>query len=342
MIRIRGVYYDGLSSREVQASLEVYRNGEARLIGLTEPIVLSLSDLGISSRVGNTPRGIQFPRGGKFETEDNDAVDTLLARTHAQRGARLLHLLETNKIYILIAFIAVTVLAWGVVQHGIPAMAKHAAFALPVETNVLISDGTLDLLDKRMAPSELDAGLRARISRSFDALTRDLEPEFDYQLLFRKGRAFGANALALPSGTVIITDEMVKLARHEHEITAVLAHEVGHIVYRHGLRQAIQGSALALIVTVITGDVSASSSVLAAIPTMLIHARYSRTFEIEADRYALDYLRRRGIDRVHFANLMQRLEQQSGDASPPAYLSTHPPTAERVRLAEDTPRGKAP
>ena len=54
-------------------------------------------------------------------------------------------------------------------------------------------------------------------------------------LLFRDGGKFGANAFALPSGKIIVTDQLASLLNDE-QIVGVLAHELGHVVYRHGMR----------------------------------------------------------------------------------------------------------
>ncbi len=55
------------------------------------------------------------------------------------------------------------------------------------------------------------------------------------------GRAVGANAFALPSGIVVMTDELVELAKTDDELVAVLAHEIGHVRGRHALRQTAAG-----------------------------------------------------------------------------------------------------
>ena len=50
-----------------------------------------------------------------------------------------------------------------------------------------------------------------------------------YTLVFRKSDAIGANAMALPSGTIVVTDGLVTLAEDDREILGVLAHEAGHV-----------------------------------------------------------------------------------------------------------------
>ena len=63
-----------------------------------------------------------------------------------------------------------------------------------------------------------------------------------------------------------------------------------------------------MLVMVVTGDVSTSSSVITALPVFLVETGYSRDMEWEADGYALDYMQRNGIDPEYFASMMDKLE----------------------------------
>src|SRR5260221_14214261 len=81
------------------------------------------------------------------------------------------------------------------------------------------------------------------------------------------------------------------------------------------------------------GDLSSVTSFAAALPTLLLQAKYSREFEAEADEFALDYLAKKGIPPDAFSSLLERLERGEGSTAGLAYFSTHPPTPEPVRRA---------
>jgi predicted Zn-dependent protease len=135
-----------------------------------------------------------------------------------------------------------------------------------------------------------------------------------------------------------VTDALVALARNDEELVAVLAHEAGHVARRHGLRQLFQNSLVALAVTWLVGDVSA---IVAAAPTALLQAKYSRDLEREADSYALVTLRVNGIATEHFAAMLERLEDsgaEGGGITTGAldYLSSHPVTSERIERVRQT------
>ena len=74
----------------------------------------------------------------------------------------------------------------------------------------------------------LDIPLQERLSERFSTVIID-HPDYPLKVLFREGGRIGANALALPAGTIIFTDEMVRLSEDDTELVTVLAHEIGHI-----------------------------------------------------------------------------------------------------------------
>jgi Zn-dependent protease with chaperone function len=256
------------------------------------------------------------------------------------------HRLESSLRYVLLGVLVSALFVWGGVRYGIPALAEGMAFALPESVSRQVGQGVLELLDRQILfPSELAETEQARLRERFaPLLQREGAP---IHLEFRKAaEQIGANAFALPSGTVVFTDQLVTLAGHDEELLAVLAHEIGHVERRHGLRQALQGSALGLLVMTVTGDLSSVSSLVAAIPVLLTQLGYSRDFEHEADRFAAELLAEQDIDARRLGEILARLEQAARSCKPDEpctqeadgwsrYLSTHPPTEERRRLLGD-------
>lgn len=338
---LAGNYFGGETSRPVAATLVVAGDclrvtaGDALLAG-----PLPLAEAVVSSRLGNTPRMLRFADGGSFETADNAAVDRLLAGRRGHHG--LAHRLESSLRYVLLGLLVTVAFVWGGARYGIPALAEATAFALPEAVSRKIGEGTLELLDDELLfPSELPAEEQVRLRQRFAPMVA--ASGLPVQVEFRKaGSHIGANAFALPSGTVVFTDQLVKLAGHDEELLGVLAHEMGHVDRRHGLRQALQGSALGLVVMTVTGDVSSVSSLVTALPVLLTELGYSRDFEYEADHFAAGMLARHDIDPAQLGKLLARLESaarqcaegepcEEGESGWTTYLSTHPPTAERKR-----------
>ena len=160
-------------------------------------------------------------------------------------------------------------------------------------------------------------------------------PELPLTLTFRRG--IGANAVALPNGTVIATDELVNVAKTDQQVLAVLAHEIGHVHHRHGLRMALESSTVLLLMSAYLGDVTQLTNLSAALPGVYAQAHYSRDNETEADTFARRYMDQAGIPHHDFADILRTLQKQFGPDPNHGlqYLSSHPPTTERIHRFEN-------
>ena len=339
MITFRGKWYDGRTAEQTDVVCHVYDSGAVhveRADDHSRIATLPRFDLKISSRLADTPRYLRFPGGEKLETDDNDIVDQLIGQFRKSSWLDVVHLFESRLKYVLFGFILLLVFIWGSVQYGIPLVARIIAEGLPPSVLDIASQQTVAILDKSiLSPSELDPDTRERLRDHFQPL---LAAHADYQLtlLFRNGEHVGANAFALPDGSIVFTDEMVQLAEHDDELSAVLAHEIGHVVRRHGMRTIIQDSILGFAILALTGDITGSSELFLGLPVLLTEMAYSREFEREADRYAVECMNTHVIPLKRFADLMRRVEDQSGPGGQDNvkkwtnYLSTHPMTEERL------------
>jgi Zn-dependent protease with chaperone function len=219
--------------------------------------------------------------------------------------------------------------------YGIPLVASVVARQVPASLTESLSSQVLAILDSQVfTPSEISRTRQDAIRSEFRRLDfDDAASGGQYQIVFRKSDQIGANAVALPSGIIVVTDALVTLAADDREILGVLAHEAGHVEGRHGLRNLLQNSLVGLLLAWILGDVS---TLAAAAPRAFIEAGYSRDLEREADAFAVNVLRRNGIAVRHFADMLRRLDQAGGvsDSGGFQYLSSHPATSERLRRLE--------
>ena len=350
-IKITGHYLDGKSAKRRAALLELdpepfhhigltieadVDSGEGTALqGAARSFTLSFDDLRIESRLGNTPREIGFGDEQLFVTDDNDAVDRLVARFGTTGW---LHLLESKLSFVILAVVLTVALVGSFVHYGIPAGAKWAAEKLPVVTAEYLGDG-LDILDKTVFdPSEIALSRQQEVRDLLEPYLQQY-PELDAKINFRAG--LEANALALPTGDIVFTDEFIRLVKHDDELVAVFFHELGHLHHRHMMRRVLQDSMITLLVIMVTGDVD-TVDMVTGLPTLILDLAYSRAFEVEADAYALEKMHESGIELENFAVIMQRLEdyyyeggdEEEGGFKIPAFLSTHPATEERVQLAQ--------
>ena len=153
-----------------------------------------------------------------------------------------------------------------------------------------------------------------------------------------------ANAFALPSGDILVTDRLVEMAEKPEVLDAILLHEIGHVVNRHGMRQVIQSSALTILLILVVGDVGAVEEWILALPGFLLESNYSRGFESEVDEYAFERMLAMGMDPAHFGRMLGRIRRNGGVIEDGAvqdpgakswleYLSSHPGTPNRIEQA---------
>jgi Zn-dependent protease with chaperone function len=333
---IPAYYFDGQTSRRLRVELAV--EADAAVISGDVERRCPVSDMHVSERTRNAARKVTFPDGAYLEILDHAAFNTLLFETGHQES--LVVRMQQSWRNTLIAGIAVIIVLVLGYLYGLPAASNVIARILPESVERTIGREALSFLDQRLlAPSELPAQQRNAIAARFNALVPPQAGAPDYEIIFRKSR-IGPNALALPSGQIVLTDEIVKLVDDEDALMGVLAHELGHLHERHIMRRIIQSSAIGAIATVLFGDVSA---VVANIPTLMMDLKYSRDAEREADDYAIAMLKANGISLSSLVRLFEKLEANSNNAnnsdnsdnsdnsnSPAPYLSSHPPASERI------------
>ncbi|MBL6753744.1 MAG: M48 family metallopeptidase [Pseudomonadales bacterium] len=376
---IEGLFYTGESSESIQAVL--YFDASSGRVTLSEvmtgiaegPAALEqqpeqktlfsslLIDIKIPPRLANTRRRLALSNGAAFVTQDNESIDALAERARALTRSSVggvksgyrgnwLYRLESHLGAVAACFVAIIAIAALTLVYGIPIAAKRIAYAVPQPVQNSMSEGTLELLDSLyLSPSELSREEQARVL----ALASDAIEGVgitSYAVELRTG--IGPNAMALPDGTIVITDDIVELCANDNELLAILYHEIGHLQNRHLLRRVLQSSFVSLGLILMSGNVETIDSLI-ALPTFYLDMSYTRGFEIEADRYALQSLKDRGLGVDNFSAIMNKLEDSLSriyvdeDADEPTsrtarrqqkllkYFASHPLTAERLALVEE-------
>jgi len=145
------------------------------------------------------------------------------------------------------------------------------------------------------------------------------------------------NAVALPGGFVYVTKAMLTFARSDHELAAVLAHEVAHTARRHQMemiRRSNQAAFWTILIAVLTRDPGIAQG--AQLISYGLLSGYTREMEREADLLGLAYLTRTPYTPVAALTLMERLqrEERYRPRVDPGDFRDHPKTAERVAYLE--------
>ncbi len=316
----------------------------------------SPDELRFSDRIGDIHRHIYLPDGSVFITGDNDGVDALLVSCgHAAKRMGLIHQLESRGRWVVTALVATILISVSFVWWGVPLISAYLAASMPASVNRTLGSGTLESMDSLVfEPSKLVQQQRRKIAARFQVLAAGANyPEYSFTLHFRRMHDT-PNAFALPSGDVVITDSLIKLADTQEEIDSVLLHEIGHVIHRHGLQHVISSTANTVMISLLLGDATAVADLTVALPTFLLNNRYSRKQEAEADTFALEAMISAGIDPKYFADIMEKMmadENQMSEKSDRkprgtkkvddhidmvvGWLSTHPETEARIQRAQE-------
>lgn len=144
------------------------------------------------------------------------------------------------------------------------------------------------------------------------------------------------NAFATPGGFLYVYSGLLLAAADTAEVAGVLAHEAGHVVARHSARQMVAAKGMDFVSAVALGkNPGAVAQAAAAYAGKGALLAYGRSEELEADEYGVRYSGEAGYDPRGIATFFGKLQAQEKDRGGlQAWLSTHPPTPERVKAAD--------
>lgn len=336
-------YFDGRSARlhpvelaPSAAGIAVAGDGIARLYGTAE--------VTLGEPFEHAPAALYFADGARAEVADREAA-RVLEGALGYRKSRVVRWQEKWPAALLALALLVSALAAAAVW-GVPALAEKIAAALPPSVDRTLGQSALRALENQgvLEPTRFSDERVAQVGQVMRSIL-PAHTRVPVRLLVRAAPRLGPNALALPDGTVVVTDEMVRhiLGKdgdfgpgQSAALAGVLAHEIGHLERRHSTRVMARGSLTAAASAALFGDFSA---VAAGVPALLLNMRYSRAMETDADDYALALLRQHRISPEPLADLFDSLEE-TGEKDPRRdmprwmvdsidYASSHPASAER-------------
>lgn len=154
------------------------------------------------------------------------------------------------------------------------------------------------------------------------------------------------NAFALPGNKIGIHTGLIKMVDNQHQLAAVIGHEVGHVLARHGNERLSQKTAVNQGVSLVNA-VSNPTSTLGklAITSLGLGAQYgiilpfSRTHESEADIIGLDLMAKAGFDPRQSTELWRKMDEASKGKESAEFMSTHPSHGTRIKkLSENIPK----
>lgn len=334
-------YFDGHHARAHEVEL-VAGDGLLTLRGGVDK-TYAANATRIAEPFERAPTVLYFDDGARCEIAGAEP-GRLLREALGYRATRVVRL-TAHTWAALLALVLLVALVLATAIWGVPAAARRIAQALPPSADRQMGDSALRVLHASgtLRESRLSDEWIAEVGH---ALARVAPPDLRIRLLVRKSDALGANAIALPGGTIVVSDLMVRFiagkagefgAVQKAQLAGVLAHEIGHVRMRHGTRILAGSSLSAALAATLFGDVSG----VAALPAAVAGLSYSRAMESEADAYAIALLKKNGISTLPLADLLERLDagpDDENDQEAPGwmweaadhFMASHPLTAQRT------------
>lgn len=193
---------------------------------------------------------------------------------------------------------------------------------------------------KQDTPESKNQNMRAYVQCIANAIIPQLDE--DNNPAMWEVRVFAddqANAFALPGNKIGVYEGLFKYAVNQHQVAAVMGHELAHVIAKHGNERvsdqlaAQAGMAIAAI-ALGTSDTSEDNKALILAGLGLgvqygVILPFSRTHESEADLIGLELMASSGFDPVESVTLWQNMSRAGGQV--PEFLSTHPSSATRIK-----------
>jgi predicted Zn-dependent protease len=153
------------------------------------------------------------------------------------------------------------------------------------------------------------------------------------------------NAFGAPSGYVLVSRELLRCAKSEDEVAAILAHEIGHVVLKHGIGAIDKARKTSALLSIAKAGVAVAGSstaqnlvstfgdVISDITKTLVNKGYSRELEYQADAAAIAVLANAGYDPRALVRMLQVM-QTKWKKDGPGFMKTHPSPDERIKELE--------
>jgi predicted Zn-dependent protease len=187
---------------------------------------------------------------------------------------------------------------------------------------------------KTKVPIETAANVNTYVKCIANALLAEVQDDTGVQsweiVVFKDPTA---NAFALPGGKIGVHTGILPVAKTSGQLAAVLGHEIGHVLARHGAERVSDGNLLEKglgAVGSVTGNNKTVMGALGMGANMGVMLPFSRKHESEADLLGLDYMSKAGFNPNESVDLWKNMSSMGG-TKPPEIISTHPSDETRMK-----------
>jgi predicted Zn-dependent protease len=235
---------------------------------------------------------------------------------------------------VLIVLVAVVGLAVAGIWEGFGWAVEQAVELAPAEWEVSLgrSAASQILAQKKVCA---DPRVTRAINEIGTRLVGGLTPSH-YQFRVRVLDDPDVNAFALPGGYIFVNQGLIEQATDGFEVAGVLAHELQHVLLRHGMHNIARQAGLILILRTIMGDAGALEQFLMLNAAELAAMTFSRDQERAADIGGIELMYKTSMDPEGLPRFLDRIAAEQGTAGEIlSILSTHPGSGERAKALRD-------
>ncbi|MDP3660393.1 M48 family metallopeptidase [Phenylobacterium sp.] len=230
------------------------------------------------------------------------------------------------------ALVAAAAAVTAFVFIGMPALSGPLARATPIKFEQQMGDSFDVQISAPLRTCKQDPAGQAALRRLGETLQRQADTPF--RIRVRAVEAPFANAFALPGGAVLVTDDLIAMARSPEELSAVIAHEAAHVEKRHVMQAVWRSFGFGMVLDAVVGGGSGAGQQAVLLAGGLSDLRYGRQAEAEADARGQDLLQAAGLSSQGMAPFFARLAGKGGDAPGAAELiASHPASRQRAEVA---------
>lgn len=181
--------------------------------------------------------------------------------------------------------------------------------------------------NKVLKNSTLDSAMFQIKTRLEEGLS---ESNYDYKIYVVQNDQL--NAFATLDGNMVIFSGLIKFVDNAEELSAVLAHELGHVEKRHVVNKLIKELGITLILTVATGG---DPAIISEVMRNIVSTVFDRKQETEADEFGLDLLEKSKINPLIMGTTFRKLKKELDVpySEEMEFLMTHPNMNKRIKMA---------
>ncbi|GJL67286.1 MAG: hypothetical protein NPIRA05_22570 [Nitrospirales bacterium] len=332
-----GVYYDGVSAAPHRVTVQVRPSGIQIIARSGSQLSWQYQDVR-QTQGKYSGEEVRFERGnGICETLVISDVEILNSLhqiapdwvTHFHNPAR-----RRQRILItMLAGVACLPLIWMAFTWGIPWISGPVTTLIPTAWEKELGQ----FMASKLAPPDTQC-TKPHVIDSLETIINTLSRSVEsnpYSFHIHVVDSPAVNALAAPGGHIIVFQGLLNNTQSAEEMAGVLAHEMQHILQRHGMRLLVQNFSMGFMIGALSGDVSGIMTFGLQAAHVLQTLSYTRNVEEQADHEGLQLLLRSGISPQGMLNFFRTINEkfdkkQQSSQQVTQYLHTHPSTEERI------------